>query len=84
MATRTVTLIRGDGIGPEVAEAVLAAVQEALQVFEDKPTWRKLMLNGMSKDFSWGSSAKEYVKVYERVALKAAATREKPPGAAWA
>ncbi len=62
--------------------ALLAAGQEALQVFEDKPTWKKLMLNGMSKDFSWSSSAKEYVKVYERVALKTAATREKTSGAA--
>jgi len=25
------------------------------------------MLNGMKKDFSWTASAKEYVKVYERV-----------------
>jgi len=24
------------------------------------------MRNGMSRDFSWGASAKEYVKVYER------------------
>ncbi|HLY98330.1 MAG TPA: glycogen synthase GlgA [Candidatus Angelobacter sp.] len=62
--------------------ALLAAVQEALHVFEDQPSWKKLMLNGMSKDFSWSSSAKEYVKVYERVALKAAATREKPSSAA--
>jgi starch synthase len=62
--------------------ALLAAVQEALQVYEDKPSWKKLMLNGMSKDFSWSCSAKEYVKVYERVALKTAAAREKPSGAA--
>ena len=26
-----------------------------------------LMLNGMSRDFSWNASAKEYVRVYERV-----------------
>jgi hypothetical protein len=25
------------------------------------------MKNGMAKDFSWNASAKEYVKVYERV-----------------
>jgi propanediol dehydratase small subunit len=25
------------------------------------------MLNGMNKDFSWSASAKEYVKIYERL-----------------
>jgi glycogen synthase len=25
------------------------------------------MRNGMSKDFSWNASAKEYIRVYERV-----------------
>jgi glycogen synthase len=26
-----------------------------------------LMRNGMCKDFSWGASAKEYLKIYEKV-----------------
>lgn len=47
-------------------EALLSSVQEALAAFEDKAGWKKLMLNGMSKDFSWTTSAKEFVKVYER------------------
>jgi hypothetical protein len=25
------------------------------------------MLNGMSKDFSWNASAREYMKIYQRV-----------------
>ena len=47
---------------------LLTAIQEALKTFKDKNAWKKLMLNGMSKDFSWTASAKEYVKVYERLA----------------
>jgi len=27
------------------------------------------MRNGMNKDFSWNTSAKEYVRIYERVRL---------------
>jgi starch synthase len=50
--------------------ALLAAVREALQVFKDQSAWRQLMINGMSKDFSWAASAREYVKVYERVTGK--------------
>jgi glycogen synthase len=31
------------------------------------------MRNGMSRDFSWSASAKEYVKVYDRARLLRAA-----------
>ena len=47
--------------------ALLAAIQEALKAFKDKAGWKKLMLNGMRKDFSWTVSASEYVKIYERL-----------------
>jgi starch synthase len=47
--------------------ALLTAIREALQAFRDKAGWKQLMINGMSKDFSWNASAKEYVKIYERL-----------------
>jgi starch synthase len=47
--------------------ALLATIQDALRVFKDKTAWKKLMLNGMKKDFSWTASAKEYVKIYEKL-----------------
>jgi starch synthase len=47
--------------------ALLASIQEALKTFQDKVAWKKLMLNGMKKDFSWATSAREYVKIYERL-----------------
>jgi starch synthase len=57
--------------------ALLAAVQEALKIFKDQAAWKKLMLNGMSKDFSWKASAREYVKVYERLVPSKPAPAEK-------
>jgi starch synthase len=48
-------------------EALLATIKEALGSFHDKAAWQKLMHNGMAKDFSWKASAKEYIKVYEKV-----------------
>ena len=48
-------------------EALLQTIRAALAAFEDKPSWQKLMRNGMAKDFSWNASAREYVRVYERV-----------------
>ncbi len=47
------------------AQALLGCLTEALGVFRQPKTWRQLMINGMRKDFSWGNSAKQYVKIYE-------------------
>jgi starch synthase len=48
-------------------EALLRTIHQALQLYRDQTSWQRLMRNGMSKDFSWRSSAREYVRVYERV-----------------
>ena len=48
-------------------EALLGAIRTALQTFKDLESWRVLQHNGMAKDFSWATAAKEYVRVYERV-----------------
>src|SRR6266567_3629130 len=47
-------------------EALLLTIKEALRAFHDRTSWQQLMRNGMNKDFSWGASAKEYIRVYER------------------
>ncbi len=48
-------------------EALLATIRAAIQAYADKERWQMLMRNGMNKDFSWTASAKEYVRVYDRV-----------------
>jgi starch synthase len=61
----------GKGTGFKFANytgsALLASIQEALKAFKDKAAWKTLMLNGMKKDFSWTTSARDYVKIYERL-----------------
>jgi starch synthase len=47
-------------------EALLATVKQALLAYRDQSSWQTLMRNGMGRDFSWGASAREYGKVYER------------------
>jgi starch synthase len=47
-------------------EALLETVQIALAVFRDRESWRVLMRNGMTQDYSWDASAREYIRVYER------------------
>lgn len=47
------------------ASAMAAAVHDALEVYKDREAWHRLMRAGMTKDFSWGASARQYVKLYE-------------------
>jgi starch synthase len=68
----------GKGTGFKFAEytgeALLGTVKHALSDFRDKESWQVLMRNGMAKDFSWASAAREYSKLYERLrSAKAAA-----------
>jgi starch synthase len=48
-------------------EALLATIKQALLAFRDQSSWQTLMRNGMGRDFSWGASAREYGKIYDRV-----------------
>jgi starch synthase len=46
---------------------LLRVIHQAMQLYRDQESWQRLMRNGMSKDFSWRVSAREYLRVYERV-----------------
>ncbi len=41
-----------------------ATLRRACDMFRNKELWRQLTLNGMSQDWSWGRSAKQYVELY--------------------
>jgi starch synthase len=46
-------------------QALLKALQQAVECYRQPKIWRQVMINGMKKDFSWGNSAKQYVRVYQ-------------------
>jgi starch synthase len=48
-------------------EELLLAMRKAFAAFTDKKQWRKLMQNGMARDYSWTKPAKEYIQLYEEV-----------------
>jgi len=48
------------------SEALLASIKQALLAYQDPSSWQTLMRNGMVRDFSWGASAREYGKIYDR------------------
>jgi starch synthase len=39
----------------------------AWEGFRFKPQWQELQKRGMSEDFSWYQSAKQYVKLYKSI-----------------
>jgi starch synthase len=63
----------GTGTGfkfrPYIAAALLDAVRQALHHFTDERIWKRIQLNGMSKDFSWKRPATEYAKLYKAARL---------------
>ena len=52
------------------AAALVECLRRAGDVFRDGGKWKRLMQAGMKQDFSWESSAKEYVKVYRKALRK--------------
>ncbi|HHV30750.1 glycogen synthase GlgA [Acetivibrio mesophilus] len=49
------------------AHDMLYAIKEAVHFYYHRATWTHLMKKGMSIDFSWEKSAKEYLDVYKKL-----------------
>ena len=52
------------------SKELLAVITRAVKRFSDQTAWQKVQLAGMKKDFSWNSSAKKYVKLYQDALLR--------------
>jgi len=42
-------------------------IKRALTVYHNQRKWLKLVKNSMKKDFSWATSAKKYLKIYQKL-----------------
>ncbi len=49
------------------AHALWLAVERALELFPQKPAWKKLVQAGMNRDFSWEKSALAYQALYREL-----------------
>lgn len=47
------------------AKELMKALLRAIKVFHQHDEWKKLMRNGMQKDFSWAHSASKYISLYK-------------------
>ena len=53
------------------AEALAAAIEQALKAFADRESWVDRMRRGMAKDFSWDASARKYQELYKTLQQRA-------------
>jgi starch synthase len=49
-----------------LAEDMVQAVQRAVNTFQNRDSWRAMMLEAMAQKFLWHRSAREYLAVFER------------------
>lgn len=58
----------GFSFGPFDAAALEDSLRRACGTYRDKrDVWSKLVTTGMRQDWSWASSARQYVKLYEKI-----------------
>jgi starch synthase len=49
------------------ADALLGAVQRAVALYPEKASWQRMMRQAMTRDFSWESSARQYLALYREL-----------------
>ncbi|MFH1825491.1 MAG: glycogen synthase GlgA [Candidatus Firestonebacteria bacterium] len=52
------------------SKALIGAVKNALEVYNDKKIWSKLIVKNMKLDFSWKKSAEKYIELYGKAIRK--------------
>lgn len=68
----TVSRETGFVFNKPVVQSFSAAIRSALRTFTDHERWRQLQRSGMSRDFSWMNSAREYLALYQSLVQEAA------------
>jgi starch synthase len=53
--------------GPATPEALFEAIRNAVAASRNRHTWQAIQRNGMARDFSWRSSARQYLDLYDEL-----------------
>lgn len=51
-------------------DALAATIERALSLYRSPDAWRRLVRTGMEQDWSWRTSAEQYLSVYEETRLR--------------
>ena len=54
------------------SENFISCIERSLNLFRQPVRWRRIQRRAMAQDFGWESSARKYLKLYQRVAPNAA------------
>ena len=57
----------GFSFGTYTHAHLIDAIKRGIKIYRDQDTWQQLVKIAMTRDFSWNSSAKEYIELYEKV-----------------
>jgi starch synthase len=49
-------------------ESLLRVLHQALDLYQERPHWQRLVRNGMLRDFSWDTQGAQYVELYTKLA----------------
>ena len=52
------------------AGRLATAIKKAMAIYPDRARWEVIQKAGMSQDFSWTNSARQYAQLYQRVAAQ--------------
>jgi starch synthase len=70
--TNALTLADGSATGfafdAETPDALLGAVERAIEVYRDRTAWRRIVRQAMTRDFSWTAAANQYAALYRELA----------------
>lgn len=60
---------RGNGFkfSGATPEEFLSCIMKALELYKNKPEWKRLVANGMKEDFSWKKSGDKYIELYRKL-----------------
>ena len=64
-ATLAAGTATGFAFDSEAPDGLLAAIQRAVALYGDRASWRRMMRQAMTRDFSWAAAAREYVALYQ-------------------
>lgn len=54
-------------MGKPTAARLATCIKKAVGIYRDRGRWESMQKAGMSQDFSWGVSARQYFQLYQRV-----------------
>lgn len=57
----------GFTFSPLTGDELLEACRRAAELFRSRRSWRQLQKNGMARDFSWDTTAEQYLELYREL-----------------